>query len=215
VKRPAPLTICLTAIAAISAPALAVPAHHPADNLSKGCDFYKKGQYTQALPYLQDTVSKNPRQWAGHYYLGHEFMALGQQTEAYEQYNLCRSCRPPAGVMTSCTDMLNRIYASSRSTAHPAGVGPARQLSPEEQNLLVQRRQVIMNEANERASRGLTQTQDEVATRTNRNGGVGLESYWATGWDKKDAHNLKIQNQQRNDAIQEEARIRAHKLTGY
>ena len=208
-RKLTPLTLCLSAIAAFSAPVCA------ADNLTKGCDLYKKGQYGQALPYLQDTVSKNPRQWAGHYYLGHEYMALNQQTEAYQEYNLCRTCKPPAPVMTSCTDMLNRIYAASRSTAHPSGMGKPRELSLSEQNALVERRQLIMNSANERASRDFGDSVNEVNNRQNRNGYTGLLSRTATTYDKDDALKIKLKSQANGEELKAEARRRANALDGH
>ena len=92
--------------------AIAIPAQ-AADSLSKGCAAYNSGRYNEALGYLQDTVSKKPRVWQGHYYLGHTYLAMGDKMAALQQYQLCEMCNPTPEVMAACQNVASRIASTS------------------------------------------------------------------------------------------------------
>jgi tetratricopeptide (TPR) repeat protein len=106
-------------ILAILCLATALPVQ-ATDNLTKGIAFYNGGRYDQALPYLQDTVSKNPRKWQGHYYLANTYYTLGRTPEAVEQYQLTQAWKPTPDVAAACQTVLGRIAATSiRHTGMP------------------------------------------------------------------------------------------------
>jgi tetratricopeptide (TPR) repeat protein len=195
------LIICLTAVL----PALAAPV---TDNFSKGCAFYNKGQYDKALAYLQDTVSKKPRSWQGHYWLGHNYLALGQRTEAYEQYQLCRACNPPAQIAASCVDMAGRLAA--RPTA-PRPIGSTNEDAYRNQNLerMMRQKQEIYNQSAENALREVENQRLRIDNAQNSNAVNGLQRMDAPMVDQNHGRDLEREAAMKGKQIMDDAKRRA------
>ncbi len=200
-SRLIPLIVCLAAVL----PAAAAPV---TDNFSKGCAFYNKGQYDKALAYLQDTVSKKPRSWQGHYWLGHNYLALGQRTEAYEQYQLCRSCNPPAQIAASCVDMAGRLAA--RPTA-PRPIGSTTEDAYYKQNLerMMRQKQEIYNQSAENALRTVQNQLMRIDDAQNSNAVNGLQRMDAPTVDQYHGRDLEREAGAQAKRIMDDARRRA------
>jgi tetratricopeptide (TPR) repeat protein len=90
-----------------------------ADDFDKGCALYNSGKYNLALPILQETVRKRPGYWAGHYYLGHTYLALGQRSSAIQEYETCQNCKGAAPVAAACQSVIDRLNRSAARQGMP------------------------------------------------------------------------------------------------
>jgi tetratricopeptide (TPR) repeat protein len=192
------VALCL----AIALPALA------ADNLSKGQAFYNSGQYTQALPYLQDTVSKKPRLWQGHYYLAHTYLALGQRTAAMEQYQLCQSCKPTPEVEAACERVVGRLAATARSGGMPDYSGQ----SASHQAYLNSQRKRIYNQAMQEGDSMRASTLRAINNGTNSAGGNASLSVSASQADQERATALRIQTELKAKALIDDAHTKMRNM---
>ena len=198
-KRLSLVTLCLVA----ALPVLA------ADNYTKGKAFYDSGQYGQALAYLQDTVSKKPRLWEGHYYLAHTYLALGQRAEAYQQYQTCQMCNPPADIAKACQKVEGQIASS---TVRMTGGQNYASTSPTYQKYQNQHKQEIIDQGNREANRVQTDTMKPITDIINTHRELNTLDYYVSPEDKGHAKELQVQTQKRTDKIIETARKQARDL---
>ena len=108
----------------VPAPALA------AQDFSKACELYSARKYSEARPLLEDTVKKYPAFWPGHYYLGHTYLARGQNSQARAEYETCQHCHPTAEVYAACQKALGGLGAGPGAGGGTTASGAAASAAP-------------------------------------------------------------------------------------
>lgn len=202
-KRLTGVALCL----AIALPALAAP---PTDNLAKGIQLYKAGQYYKALGYFQDSVKKKPKVWQGHYYLANTYLTLGDRDQAYEQYRLCQACRPTPDIEAACEQIVSKL-ASASTTSMPSYNDPDANRSRNQ--YLIQQKQAILDDAGRQAQLNRDRTMNAILNETAvGNGGRASFAPDATAEDHERAMKIQRETEKKNEAIYEAARRRAREI---
>jgi tetratricopeptide (TPR) repeat protein len=214
-KRFSLLALCVAVpTGAVSSGTLALPAlASPAPNhLNMGVSYYKAGDYNKALAYLQSAVSKQPKVWQGHYYLGNTYLTLGRRNEAYDQYVLCQNCKPTPQIAAACSEVIGRIASRSQIEAQNEVSRKGQDSKAHEQYLIMQKR-AILHEAELRGQTNSDHTMDQITNSINSNGTMSLQdSEMATLADKQRASRMQIETNRKNAEIYENARRRAQEI---
>jgi|GEM_PF-7124755 len=214
-KRLSLLAFCMAAaigalsIGPQSIPVLASPAPN---HLNMGVSYYKAGDYNKALAYLQSAVSKQPKVWQGHYYLGNTYLTLGRRSEAYDQYVLCQNCKPTPQIAAACSEVIGRIASRSQIEAQNE-VSRKGQDSIAHQQYLIMQKRAILHEAELRGQTNSDHTMDQITNTINSNGTLSLQdTQMATLADKQRASQMQIETNRKNAEIYENARRRAQEI---
>jgi tetratricopeptide (TPR) repeat protein len=130
-----------------------------ADEFSQGCALYNSGSYNRALPILQAAVRKKPNYWAGHYYLAHTYLSLGQRSLAIREYENCQACNPSADIAAACQRVVYQLSSQPGARSQVSGAGTAaygsatpKPSGPHAQELQADK-QFIIDQANQEVAR--------------------------------------------------------------
>jgi hypothetical protein len=188
--------------------ATALPAF-AADNFTKGCAFYNSGHYNEAMAYLQDTVSKKPRYWQGHYYLAHTYLALDQRPEAYGEYRLTQTCNPPREVLEACQTVMSRLAAS---TSAKWGSQEVAKFSGAHQAYISNAKQALIDQGNRDATRIRDASLRSITEQTNTSANSASFDIVQTNADKDRVRALQMGQEKRAKDVWDAARNKAKGL---
>jgi tetratricopeptide (TPR) repeat protein len=180
------------------------------DNFTKGRDFYNHGQYDKALAYLQDTVSKNPRKWEGHYYLAHTYLSLGRTPEAIEQYQLTQACKPTPEVAAACQGVIARVAATA---VKHGGMPDYSRDYRARQEYIGYKKQEILNQASAEALRIRQEGDAKLMSSTNTAGGkASLGNPYAPMSERRRARDIQEETALGTQKLYDDARTKMRNM---
>jgi tetratricopeptide (TPR) repeat protein len=94
-----------------------------ADNLAKATSLYEKGQYTEALEFIENELRENPKNAAAHYLLGNVLVTRKAYPEAIREYQCAVTLDPtgPSGLYSKQALTGLEAQSKAQSPAPPEG----------------------------------------------------------------------------------------------
>ncbi|MCA9805623.1 MAG: tetratricopeptide repeat protein, partial [Cyanobacteria bacterium HKST-UBA02] len=156
------------------------------DYFEQGKQFYAKGRYPEAWRCLKQVTSQVPTNWQAQYLLGNISLKLGHHDEARDAYERCILAGPDPQTAAHCKAALDHIAATGKtadikkklaeSEENRRVVRDERELKTysKKLQLAIRRREKILTEAREAASRIRHEVQERIRRETEESQTVGI-----------------------------------------
>jgi len=111
-----------------------LPSFAGSGSLTQGVALYNKGDYRQALPFLEKAVTENPYDGTSHYYLGLCYQAAKQNGPARQHFQYVLQSSKDAKLRSFASTALNSMPAARASGSGGGAAAPA-QPNPAQANV--------------------------------------------------------------------------------
>ncbi|MGD9682934.1 MAG: hypothetical protein AB7W16_17230 [Candidatus Obscuribacterales bacterium] len=145
-----------------------------ADLFEQGKQFYSQGRYPEAWRCLKHVTNQVPSHWQAQYLLGNASLKLGLREQAKSAYEMCILAGPDPQTAAHCKTALDHLEAAGKSAETKEKLADAeesRRIYRDERELkdyseklqaAVKRREKILSEARDRASRIRREADEQI-----------------------------------------------------
>lgn len=158
------------------------------DYFEQGKQFYAQGRYPEAWRCLKKVTSQVPTNWQAQYLLGNISLKLGHHDAARDAYERCILAGPDPQTAAHCKAALDHIAATEKTADIKQKLAEAeenRRVARDERELksyskklqlAVRRREKILSEARETASRIRKEVHEQIRRETEESNIIGITS---------------------------------------